>query len=98
MARNSHGWPTHSLKPVGLPPERLLIVLMKCIISTGVEKAECRAGETQSMPIGTPRAAAISMLTFAAGSTAPWARLGPWVNFCLAIFNCFLLLVRLYFS
>src|SRR5215467_12956316 len=72
MARNSHGWPTQSLKPVGLPPERLLMLPMKCIISIGLEKAECRAGEMQSSPIGTPRAAAISILTFAAGSTPPW--------------------------
>jgi hypothetical protein len=28
---------------------------MNCIISVGVENAECPAGETQSTPIGTPR-------------------------------------------
>jgi hypothetical protein len=42
---------------------------MNCIISMGVAKAECLAGEMQSWHISTPRISAISLLTFAAGST-----------------------------
>ena len=53
---------------------------MNCIISIGVEKAEWRAGEMQSTPIGTPRASAISGDTFAAGSTPPWPGLAPWTE------------------
>ena len=36
---------------------------MKCINSEGVRKAECAAGELQSSPTETPRAAAISVVT-----------------------------------
>ena len=53
---------------------------MKAIISSGVEKAEWREGETQSWPIGTPRVAAISGVTLAAGSTPPWPGLAPWLS------------------
>ena len=55
MARNSQGWPTQSLKPVGLPPDRRRSSAMNCISSIGVEKAEWRAGEMQSRPVSTPR-------------------------------------------
>src|SRR5471032_969955 len=64
-ARNSHSWPTQSLKPAGLPPDRRRISAMNCIISTGVEKAEWLAGETQSCTVGTPRVWEISTLTLA---------------------------------
>jgi hypothetical protein len=63
--------PEQSLKPAGLPPESRRMVPMNCIISIGVEKAEWCDGEMQSTPIGTPRAAAISALTFTAGRTPP---------------------------
>ena len=43
----------------------------KAMSSSGVEKALCAAGETQSWPTGTPRAAAISAVTFGPGSTPP---------------------------
>ena len=39
-----------SLKPVGLPPESSRSRSMNCIISIGVVKALCAAGETQSTP------------------------------------------------
>jgi hypothetical protein len=45
---------------------------MKSISSTGVEKAECRAGEMQSTPIGTP--------TTLAGVVRKPAALGPFVE------------------
>ena len=61
----------HSLKPTGLPPDRSRNCAMKCIISTGVPKAEWRAGEMQSTPIGTPRASEISGVTLGPGSTPP---------------------------
>ena len=60
-----------SLKPVGLPPESERKAAINCIISMGVAKAECLAGEMQSWPISTPRISATSLLTFAAGSTPP---------------------------
>ena len=61
---------------------------MNCSSPTGVENAECVAGDTQSCPMGTPRVAAISALTFAAGSTPPWPGLAPWDSFSSIIFTC----------
>ena len=40
-----------SLKPTGLPPESSRSRAMNCIISSGVEKAEWRAGEMQSCAV-----------------------------------------------
>ena len=77
-----------SLKPAGLPPERRRISPMKCIISIGVENAEWADGEMQSQPIGTPRVAAISADTFAAGSTPPWPGLAPWLILSSTILTC----------
>ena len=68
IAMNSHGWPMHSLKPTGLPPDSSRSWATNCTISSGVEKAEWRDGEMQSTPTGTPRAAAIS--------ATPWRRAG----------------------
>jgi hypothetical protein len=65
MPNHSHGWPMASLKPVGLPPDSSRSRATNCSSSSGVENAECRAGETQSWPIGTPRVAEISALTLA---------------------------------
>ena len=56
--------------------------------SMGVEKAECPAGETQSTPIGTPRASAISGVILAAGRTPPWPGLAPWDSFTSIILIC----------
>ena len=42
MPMNSQGWPMHSLKPTGLPPDSSRSRAMKCIISIGVAKAEWR--------------------------------------------------------
>src|SRR6202023_888015 len=39
IARNSQGWPMHSLKPAGLPPDSRRISPMKAIISSGAENA-----------------------------------------------------------
>ena len=61
---------------------------MKCIISSGVENAECDAGETQSTPIGTPRACAISAVTFGPGSTPPWPGLAPCDSLISIILTC----------
>ena len=71
MPISSHGWPMQSLKPTGLPPESSRRRAMKAIISIGVEKALWRAGEMQSTPCGTPRVAAISAVTLAAGRMPP---------------------------
>jgi hypothetical protein len=53
---------------------------MNPIISSGFENAPWRAGEMQSRPTGTPRIAAISAETLAAGSTPPWPGLAPWLS------------------
>jgi hypothetical protein len=42
----------------------------------------------QSTPTGTPRAAAISSVTFGPGSTPPWPGLAPWLSFSSIIFTC----------
>jgi hypothetical protein len=54
---------------------------MKRIISIGVENALWLAGERRSSPIATPRIAAISALTLAAGSIAAMAGLGALAAF-----------------
>jgi len=77
MANHSQGWPRQNLKPVGLPPESVRSLAMNCIISTGVRKALWLAGEMQASPSFTPRAAAISAVTLAPGSTPPWPGLAP---------------------
>ena len=71
MPNHSQGWPMQSLKPTGLPPDRSRSRRMKSINSFGVENSLCAAGDTQSWPSGTPRVAAISDVTLAAGSTPP---------------------------
>ena len=88
MAKNSHGWPMASLKPVGLPPDRVRRRSIKCSISSGVEKALCAAGETQSSPTITPRVVAISMVTLGPGSTPPWPGLAPCDIFSSIILTC----------
>jgi len=40
IAMNSQGWPMHSLKPTGLPPESSRKLAMKRAISRGAAKAE----------------------------------------------------------
>ncbi len=87
MPNNSHGWPIASLKPTGLPPESSRKRFTKAINSSGVEKAECRAGEMQSTPTGTPRACAISGVTLAPGSTPPWPGLAPCESLISIIFT-----------
>ena len=76
-----------SLKPVGLPPESRRRRSTNCSSSIGVEKAECFAGDTQSTPIGTPRAAAISGETFGAGRMPPCPGLAPCDSFTSIIFT-----------
>ena len=77
-----------SLKPVGLPPERSRSRSRKCIISIGVVKAACDAGETQSTQGWTPRASAISRVTFGPGRTPPWPGLAPCESLISIIFTC----------
>ena len=76
-----------SLKPMGLPLASSRMCWMNSIISIGVEKAECDAGEMQSLPIGTSRASAISGVILAAGSMPPWPGLAPWLSFSSTIFT-----------
>jgi hypothetical protein len=80
MANHSQGWPMHSLKPVGLPPDSSRSRAMNCSSSTGVAKALWRGGAHAVLPTGTPRAAAISGVTFGPGSTPPWPGLAPWLS------------------
>ncbi|MCY1366432.1 hypothetical protein D9M69_533290 [compost metagenome] len=87
MANHSQGWPMQSLKPVGLPPESSRSRATNCSSSIGLAKALCAAGETQSMPAGTPRAAAISGVTLGPGSTPPWPGLAPWLSLISIIFT-----------
>jgi hypothetical protein len=77
MDRNSVRAPMHSLNPTGLPPESLRNVAMKSMNSVGVLNALCAGGETTVRPIGTPRVAAISALTFFPGNTPPNPGLAP---------------------
>ena len=88
MARNSCFWPMHSFMPTGLPPESSRSCVMKAISSSGVEKAGCAAGETQSRPIGTPRIRETSSVIFAAGSTPPWPGFAPWESLISIILIC----------
>ena len=76
-----------SLIPVGLPPESSRRRETNSSSPAGVENDECRAGEMQSTPIGTPRALEISSVTFAPGSTPPWPGLAPWESFTSIIFT-----------
>ena len=81
MAITSVRRPTHSLIPTGLPPASSRMRATNATSSRGVWKAECAAGLTQSRPCGTPRTAAISAVTLAAGSTPPMPGLAPWLSF-----------------
>ena len=65
-----------SLNPAGLPPDSRRISPMKRNHLHAGSKSRVAAGEMQSSPIGTPRIAAISSVTLAAGSTPPMAGLG----------------------
>ena len=90
MPMNSHGWPMQSLKPTGLPPDSSRSLATKCTISSGVENAECDAGETQSTPAGTPRASEISVVTFGAWHARRrrgWG-LAPCDSLISIIFTC----------
>src|SRR6266853_3280891 len=84
-ARNSHGCPTQSLNPAGLPPDSRRISPMNSIIPTGVEKQEWLDGDMQSWPIGTPRVREISAETLAAGNTPPCPGFAPWLIFSSTI-------------
>src|SRR5659263_405115 len=75
--RDSVRAPTHSLNPMGLPPERRRSVAMNATNSVGVLKVLCDGGDTTVFPMGTPRVAAISALTLAPGSTPPSPGLAP---------------------
>ena len=52
------------------------------------ENALWRDGEMQSTQGGTPRAAAISSVTLAPGSTPPWPGLAPWLIFSSMSLTC----------
>ncbi len=73
--------PTHSLIPTGLPPASSRSRATKRTSSRGVANVECAAGLMHFCPRGTPRtaaiSAAISAVTFAAGSTPPIPGLAP---------------------
>ena len=87
IANHSQGWPTASLKPVGLPPERSRSSWMNSSSPIGVEKALCAGGEWHSTPSGMPRASAISGLTLAAGRMPPCPGLAPWLSLSSIIFT-----------
>src|SRR5260370_30574028 len=87
-ASNSHGSPTKSLNPAGLPPDSRRISPINSIISIGVENREWRDGDTQSWPLGTPRVRAISAETFAAGNTPPLLGVPPHLIFRSTLLSC----------
>ena len=60
---------------------------MNFIISIGVVKAACDAGETQSTHGCTPLASAISIVTFGPGRTPPWPGLAPCDSLTSIIFT-----------
>ena len=80
-ASTSTRLPTHSLIPTGLPPASSRSSARNRTSSRGVRNVACAAGLMQSRPCGTPRAAAISAVTFAAGSTPPIPGFAPWESF-----------------
>ena len=81
MASTSTRPPTHSLIPTGLPPASSRSRATNRTSSRGVANVACAAGLTHSRPCGTPRAAAISAVTFAAGSTPPMPGFAPCESF-----------------
>ena len=81
MASTSRRVPTHSLKPVGLPPASSRIRAMNRTSSRGVAKTRWCGGLTHFSPCGTLRASAISLVTLAPGSTPPMPGLAPWLSF-----------------
>jgi len=70
-ARNSTRYPTHSLNPTGLPPERSRSRATNSSSPSSVENVECAGGEITVCHGVTPRIAAISSETFGPGSTPP---------------------------
>ena len=77
MARNSQGWPMHSLKPAGLPPDsRRSSAMNSIMLGAAWRRRNGAAGEMQSWPIGTPRVAAISGADLGRRQYAAVARLG----------------------
>ena len=77
-----------SLKPVGLPPDSRRSSAMKCIISMGVENAECQAGEMQSCARRTPRMRGDLARHLGGGRTPPWPGLAPWLSLISIILIC----------
>jgi len=71
MLRNCDFCPIQSLKPTGLPPDNSRNCATNSSRPTGEEKAVCPEGETTSCPMGTPRMAAISSVSLAAGKIPP---------------------------
>ncbi len=65
------------LEAGGLAPRKIAHPRDEFQQARGRGKAGMRAGELQSCPIGTPRMAAISAVTLAAGSTPPWPAWRP---------------------
>ena len=77
-----------SLKPTGLPPDRIRSRSMNCSSSVGEWNALWLGGEMQVTPTGMPRASAISAVTLGPGSTPPWPGLAPWLSFSSIILTC----------
>ena len=77
IASTSTRAPTHSLIPTGLPPASSRIRARKSTSSRGVLNVGCAEGLMHFCPTGTPRTAAISAVTFAAGSTPPIPGFAP---------------------
>ena len=71
--------PTADLMPTGRPVRPAMVSTKSSMLSTS-EKALCADGLRQSRPGWMPRAAAISGVTFAAGSTPPRPGLAPWLS------------------
>ena len=72
-------WPTADLIPTGIR-QASATRSTKSISSPTVENSAWWAGLATVMPTGTPRAAAISGVTLAAGRTPPRPGFAPWLS------------------
>ena len=61
---------------------------MNCIISIGVVKALCAAGEMQSTHDRHAARRGDLGVTFGPGSTPPWPGLAPWLSLSSIILTC----------
>ncbi len=76
------------LEPRGLAAGKVAQLLDKVQQALGRREGRMAAGDTQSLPMATPRMAAISSVTFAAGNTPPWPGFAPCESLISIILIC----------